>query len=866
MKRVLPAACTALLLIAAWASAADVALTEVPTAVRDGQKVTVRFKVSRAADVAVTIADARGHVVRHLAAGVLGRNAPSPLKPDSLAQELVWDGNDDLGKPAAGGPFTARVAVGLQPRLKQIIGSNPADLGGVRALAVAPDGNLYVIHCYGAQHPNDGSAACAVFDRSGRYLRTILPFSAALPDDKLAGVRRITRDDGVRVPYVYQLETRSYLPGLGDLPCQRAIATGDGRLAFVGVAEGPRPFAQPGEARLTVVNTDGSVPRGGVLGTLIHSLTDTAASLALSPDEKTLFATGVRVGLHANGPSQDFVCDVCDHGGSTWSHTVPTPYVYTFRWGEPQGRLFVGGQRSDAGGTENRLVEPVSVAVGGDGLVYVADVAADQVVVFDTDERDAGKLVRRIDIKSPHRVEVNRKTGAIYVLAGERELELVKLDGHKDARVVARIPISRNERGIWPTRRPIIALDDRADPAIIWVGQPLMRIEDLGNKFGEPLDLRTPERMGEPAFAAIMEMSVDRVHGWLYVNNARRMALASGQWENFRTEGGRMWPNSNPGSPTGAAGRDGNYYLDIGARKARVYRYGPDLKLIPFPDTTDPEKEGRLAGYARNRGVGLTADARGNVYVLWKKAADVLQEGDFHKSASLFVYGPDGKLTRELLVDSQSPSIYSPRVDLAGNVYLAVGLRPGTRLIVPGLEGQAPDSPEDPDAVNRVNSYPLIYGSIVKFPPQGGAIRENTGGQVCNLGPGLPIQVKGASWIVPGVSVAGSLAAPKRSLGTIISCVCEYPVIDVDDFGRSYFPDAARARVGVLDTAGNPIGWFGVYGNPDSVGKAGTADIPLWWPQAVAVSETDAFVGDRLNRRIVQVKLDYAAEASCPLP
>jgi hypothetical protein len=47
--------------------------------------------------VAVLAAD--GALVRHLAAGMLGPNAPAPFKKDSLAQEILWDGKDDLGVP-----------------------------------------------------------------------------------------------------------------------------------------------------------------------------------------------------------------------------------------------------------------------------------------------------------------------------------------------------------------------------------------------------------------------------------------------------------------------------------------------------------------------------------------------------------------------------------------------------------------------------------------------------------------------------------------------------------------------------------------------------------------------------------------------
>jgi hypothetical protein len=93
--------------------------------------------------------------------------------------------------------------------------------------------------------------------------------------------------------------------------------------------------------------------------------------------------------------------------------------------------------------------------------------------------------------------------------------------------------------------------------------------------------------------------------------------------------------------------------------------------------------------------------------------------------------------------------------------------------------------------------------------------------------------------------------------------------LDVDGFGRSFFCDAGRFRVGVIDTAGNELGWIGGYGNQDSAGPGSAIpkpEIAFAWPQAVAVGDQAVYVGDRLNRRIVRVKLGYAVEQNCEVP
>ncbi|MGB2822100.1 MAG: hypothetical protein WBF17_14040, partial [Phycisphaerae bacterium] len=74
-----------------------------------GENVLVRFAAKAPTDVAVWIADGKGKVVRHLAAGALGAKAPEPLKADALGQEIVWDGRDDGGRRLEAGAYTVHV-------------------------------------------------------------------------------------------------------------------------------------------------------------------------------------------------------------------------------------------------------------------------------------------------------------------------------------------------------------------------------------------------------------------------------------------------------------------------------------------------------------------------------------------------------------------------------------------------------------------------------------------------------------------------------------------------------------------------------------------------------------------------------------
>ena len=95
-------------------AAEEVTFVKGPKARRAGDKVRIDFEVSRPTDVALYVTDKGGRVVRRLAAGLLGTNAPAPFKSGSLSQSIEWDMKDDAGGPAPGDEFRVRVGAGMR--------------------------------------------------------------------------------------------------------------------------------------------------------------------------------------------------------------------------------------------------------------------------------------------------------------------------------------------------------------------------------------------------------------------------------------------------------------------------------------------------------------------------------------------------------------------------------------------------------------------------------------------------------------------------------------------------------------------------------------------------------------------------------
>ncbi len=858
----------ALLLPLTAGGAEAVRFAQKPAVRRAGDKVIITFAVSAATDVSVAVEDANGRVVRHLAAGLLCENAPVPLKP-GLAQTLEWDGKDDLGRPARGsakGPFRVRVKLGLAPVFDGFIGFDPAShnplrtqgmgygIAAVRALATGPKGEVFVFHTLkGGSESWSIDLSCAVFNREGKYLRTIMPYPANLPEEKLKRFRRIEAEGGTSIPFLYHTDKypngagrgRTLLPlasesqeGSNATPLHRGIATRDGRVAFVN-----SPFVSPDTRAMFVINADGSVPADGPLGASFGKGA-VSASLALSSDEKTIYVSCVNRRGRNRGP----VNTVYRCG---WKDKAATPFV------------------------SKGLSNPRGAAVDKDGNVYVADRGNDRVAIFKPDASFLGE----IKVEKPERVEVHPRTGAVYVLAGERTNQLLKFDSWKGARPSLRAEVPSFRHKLYTAG---LVLDASGDTPVLWVYPrgpayarfTLLRIEDEGKAFGKQVDIaRLPSK--SPLFTAgdVMTLSVSRRASVLNVGS-RFYDVGEGKLLKLDPGARRLL---NAKGSAGAFGLDGNFYLQWGLG---TFRLGPDLKPKSFPNPardagkykpavwksfkSSLEKYGAIGGIggsARLRARGVTADSQGNVYVL-------LETGWVSdKPTALSKYGPNGSMKKERLIDAEFRCVESVRVDFQGNIYVAVAIRPGKQLLPPGLEGKVRADPNGPETRSGRDYYPGLYGSILKFGPEGGLIKKGCGGAKCNYGYDGVTEVKGAKWIHLGVT--GTLGFNPKC-GPNRHCACQSSRFDVDGFGRVFYPDAGRFRVRVMDTNANEIGWFGSYGNVDSAGPKSAVPVPrlpLAWPQAVAVDDGKAvYVGDRMNRRVVKVKLDCCAEETCALP
>jgi DNA-binding beta-propeller fold protein YncE len=824
----------------AFAGEEPVTFTAEPNVISEKNGVRIEFAANRNTDVAVEILDKDGNIVRHLGAGVLGDNAPEPFKKGSLAQELVWDRKDDAGKAVAAGDYSVRVALGLKPEFDRIIGWNPRTVGQIKALAVDGKGNLYCLNGY-------SGAALQVFDRSGKYLRTILPHSPDQPAERLTGLKTLKRANGVRVPFLRNMRNPYPLAqvGIGGLRSWGSMAvTGDGKVLIAGL----RGY------RVVVLGCDGSIPKPMLGPAVMPKGSSGVKGLALSPDGKFIYAAGI-------GPKK-------------------CPVVYRTPLGEKaeEPRPFLGAEHSapqEPASFKISKKDPWGIATDVEGRIYVCDPGNNRVAVFSSD----GKFLASLKTPSPVRVAVHGKTGAIYVVSRR---EVRKLSGLKDTHAVWTLPLPKVPGGT----PPVFVLDAGAQKPILWIGCPqqmnwakyiLWRVEDQGDSAGKSEEISDRARQG--LFSPV-HLTVDPKREEVYVREWRESRFVrfdgkTGKRHKLKLPGGEM-----------AVGPDGLLYVRSYRGEAGSYisRHDHSGKCLPFPGPIPfpgnkkafwVDGSGRGGTWVGARGLCVAPD--GDIYILRYFSArggrkPLMDKGhkfpkyDLGKALRplVDVYGPDGRLKRAAVVKYFMQGACGVKVDRAGNIYVADNIKPKGKFYPTELESQLPK----PGAsrvwawpYGRHNWYLFNYGALFKFPPAGGTISpvgaEEPGAQIAG---GTAARwryatVKGALWQYLGVSPVPA----HTNLGHGGGCVCTNSRFDLDAFGRIFVPDVHRFCVDVLDSNANKITTFGRYGNADCRGP----EITFNWGSFVGVSEQAVYICDNLNRRIVRVKLGYAVEKTC---
>jgi DNA-binding beta-propeller fold protein YncE len=888
------------------------AFAQKPRVTRDGDDVAITFAVKDFCDVTVAIersgdsAGKRPEIVRHLASGVLGANAPEPFQKDARTQTVVWDGKDDQGHYVDDKEsLVVRVSLGLKAQLERRLFWSPYKrtralkyLHHTQSMAAAPEG-VYVFDGGNCDHVR-------LFDHEGNYVRTVYP----PPRDLIRNVDGIAwrtyPQDGKRLP-----AKRGWNPQESFLDVEvdndgngvQCMAVHGNVLYLASQKLNRLPLnAKAGTVKLVGPELWHTVKLGRMHSYRGGTEKLPVESIAISPDGKWMYLTG-----HMYTRSW--------HNGGLHGVSRMRPGA------DERPEPFVGNLKQGASGKQDGEFNiATSVACDAKGRVYVTDYLNSRVQIFD----ESGKHLKNISTPFPAWVEVNPKNGEIYVFSW-------KLPGGgkkrgMSSRVTRFGPFEKPEvRAAFPLKIHAPTMNGHSHRVTIdfWAKEPVIWLSEspaTASYRGANLNLACVRLMVEKGrkLVTIRNTTKDAKQDVTFIRGTRhlkqRLYFDPKHEQLYAGELHDPWPfhcTSMADIPqidvhTGRV-RVAHLPLDVEdmafsidglahlRTQNKIVRFDPTTwREVPFDYgekynslTTWGVRKTNVAAAitAAGSGVdgtfqagGMGVSPKGHVFMTIansKRPTSKKGAGNIH-SKSVQAYTPPiypgrarpwevhvwdrhGKVAYEDAVPGigRMSDIRMDRHDNAYVMVAGVGRVDGKRYFNP-ISCTAFKMKPQTKIVSTRAPLPL--------PPKQRPDREP---DIFNVDHAGSSWIADAKWIRGGVGLNGKRA----------KCMCpSQSRFALDYFARSFLPEVDRYSVLILDTNGNEILRIGQYGNvddgmplirkggPPSPRKIGGDEVGIMHVQMLAVqSDRRLFAGDLGNACIHSVRLDYRRSQSVPL-
>ena len=816
-----------------------------PVATKTNGNTKIAFTLDAATDVEVAILDARGQVVRHLAAGVLGPGSspPAPLKA-GLSQELEWDGKDDYGQNVSGGPFKVRVRAGMGAKLERIVGGDPYAFFSMQSgngdhfqwkvsgLEAKADGKVYVM----GNTTFYGSQVIRQYDAAGNYIKTVFPPPSDKPLDVIEGWGVHVRDDGTFTMkncsdgwHGTGLGTTGISSGRYGAIKARITPTADNdTLELLGTkglfqarTDGalksfePQPFF--GSAQLP--------PNGRLRGPCFT---------ALSPDGKRLYVSGRHSFQRERSYGRIQSVDTSGfwRDGQLWEIDLATRQMSVF---------FALDEKTVPGDMETRAkvigdmdyINPGAalhgVAVDPEGRVFVCDRLNRRVAVLDQN----GKLICELPVEHPDAIGVSPKSRAVYVTTrhgdygGGGKVQLLKFNDWSTGKAPASTVVVSGGVARYG-HESLLTVVEHEGKVLVWVAYTMAPVR-IYSDAGAGLELVKDfyESGIRQRALDLQHMQVDRQTGHVYIDAADAWCFRITDWQDPKFEVCMDAATKKRMHGANIAIDPRNRYLYTQAfygRPARRYAIDGD-RLVPAPvgDAGDEVTAEIIFGWGFNglRPKGMAVCPDGSLVTLGNPRDSGRRADDYGGYIYYWKRDETEAPWKSTYLGRQSSG--GIRFDPSGNMYISVG------------DDKPRDLPEGYGGERR------FFARIHKFAPTG-SLKDGC------LYPTAPAE---------SAKIYDVRCSP-------IAHGHKNPRFGVDEYGRTYYASGIEARVGVIDNEGNRILWFGTYGNRDSMGglqrdKVPTNDVPMAWPSSVDATDDYIYVTDIVNIRLLRLAKTFAA-------
>jgi hypothetical protein len=837
--------------------------TTQPSLTKDGSnKWWVSFEVNQATDVEVSIVNVHdSSVVRHLAAGMLGPNAPAPLTASSLSQILEWDLKDDLGQ-AVSNPesLSVRVRAGVSPYLSGMVGENlytfrAEGAGYFKFMGMAVDPATSDVFLYGTGN-NMSAYTIRQYDGDGNYKRTVFPYPANLSISEVSGYGVNQWPDGRYTP---KLPSSPWGKDLGTPNLTKTMVSSGSNFLWPSLSGDTITILSMPVLRKIQVKSSGALVADGATSRLVTSPAypdpenyslGGPLCVCLSADKKFVYLSGIyhwsfADNVPVNGgfwqDGQVFKVDLQTGVATSWLSLGTMPVDQTLR------SQNIGPQYFGSGAISMKTCAAIhGVAIDDSGHVFICDRYNQRIGVYDAN----ATLLGTVPVENPDLIEVNRHTGELYVISRSLtgyhtgHVSIRKFSGWRpgytqvDSLIDFVTGVGEVFGAAYAEKVYMVVKQSQTSP-VIWFASNSSTTDASDNSIWVIQDgpggltvIKDFYELTQGVNVGFDRLAVDRRSDAVYINDGWAGLKKITDWDNpspvkcLTTSGKTLAGTDLTISPSNML-----YIREGGSFSGSIARYTLDDRHAPVnfsnsgTNVLTPYIYGRFGqGYGEK---GLAVNTSNQVAVMWMYTWMKYFVSVFADQATV------DTAQGSALINPVPAECGGIQYDLQGNLYIGVGTRGSDHAIPQGFDGDY--------------GYDKGVGAIIKFNAgASGSVAES------GLGVDLTRQVTGAAKIYkPGLGAYG------------FNCWCRSPRFDVDPYGRLFIPNSITNQVTVIDNNGNEIMTFGTYGNVDSRGPGSlvpTNDIPLAWPIAAATSEDYIYVSDFVNCRLVSVKMDYVLD------